>query len=196
MNHTILSGKARTPGGPDAGARTARTWTSAAEPSPAAPRSFQALHALLHSRRTATLATQSLQTTEAPGIWLVPYAVDSIGKCLVLLASSVAPHTRQMQAQPVVSLLIAQSESAPQPVHIHERVSLIGAARTPTVGSATWVSARHAYLRRFPDAVTMTQLGDFRFICIAPQHARHVVGFGATRCVEQAELLALLASSH
>lgn len=194
MNQATLSDSAR--GSSAAGARTARSWTSDADSKPAPARSIQTLHALLHNRRTATLATQSQQSTEAPGIWLVPYAIDGVGKCLVLLASSVAPHTRQMQAQPVVSLLIAQSESAPQPAHIHERVSIIGVAKAPVSGSAAWVSARHAYLRRFPDAATMTQLGDFRFICIAPQHARHVVGYGATRSVEQAELLAMLASAH
>lgn len=195
MNHIILSGMARTHDASAARARTTAAWT-AADPAPTPARSTQTLHALLHSRRTATLATQSQETSEAPGIWLVPYAIDGVGKCLVLLASSVAPHARQMQAHPVVSLLIAQSESAPQPVHIHERVSIIGAAKTPLSGSAAWVSARHAYLRRFPDATTMTQLGDFRFVCIAPQHARHVIGYGATRSVEQAELLAMLASPH
>ncbi|WP_244146141.1 pyridoxamine 5'-phosphate oxidase family protein [Comamonas antarctica] len=195
MNHTILSGMARKHAPSSAGARAAGA-SGASEPSPASPRSAQTLRALLHSRRTATLATQSQQAAEAPGIWLVPYAIDGVGKCLVLLASSAAPHARQMQAQPVVSLLIAQSESAPQPVHIHERVSIIGLAKFPVSGSAAWVSARHAYLRRFPDATTMTQLGDFRFVCIGPQHARHVVGYGATRSVEQPELLALLASPH
>lgn len=163
---------------------------------PLATRPKQTLRALLHTRRTATLGTQSLQTAEAPGLALVPYAIDGLGECLVLLVSSSAAHTRQMLAHSEVSMLVAQSDATQQIVHIHERVSIVGQARTPTPGSAAWGSARYAYLRRFPDAASMVQLGDFRIVCIVPEQARHVSGYGAARTVDQAEIRALLASPH
>jgi len=161
-----------------------------------ATRSTQTLHVLLHNRRTATLGTQPLKDHEAPGLALVPYAIDELGGCLVLLVSGVAAHTRQMLAHSGVSLLVAQGETGAQILQVHERVSITGEAKTPVPGSAAWGTARHAYLRRFPDAAGMTQLGDFRIVCILPQQARHISGFGAPRVVEQAELRALLASPH
>lgn len=161
-----------------------------------APRPIQTLRVLLHTRRTATLGTQSLQTAEAPGLALVPYAIDGLGGCLVLLVSGCAAHARQMLAHSEVSMLVAQSDSTQQMVHIHERVAIVGQARTPTPGSAAWGSARYAYLRRFPDAASMAQLGDFRIVCIVPEQARHVCGYGASRNVDEAELRAVLASPH
>ncbi|WP_159914760.1 pyridoxamine 5'-phosphate oxidase family protein [Pantoea sp. 18069] len=161
-----------------------------------APRPTQTLRVLLHTRRTATLGTQSLHTDEAPGLALVPYAIDGLAECLVLLVSASAAHSRQMLAHSEVSLLVAQSDASQQVVHIHERVSIVGQARTPTPGSSAWGSARYAYLRRFPDAASMAQLGDFRIVCIVPEQARHIAGFGAVRNVDQAELRAVLASPH
>ena len=161
-----------------------------------ATRSTQTLRTLLHTRRTATLGTQPLQTAEAPGLALVPYAIDAVGSCLVLLVSGVATHSRQMQAHAEVSLLVAQGESGQHLLHVHERVSIIGEAKTPVPGSAAWGNARFAYLRRFPDAASMTQLGDFRIVCIVPWQARHISGFGAARQVDDVELRALLASPH
>lgn len=159
-----------------------------------ASRSTQTLRVLLHNRRTATLGTRPLKPHEAPGLALVPYAIDSLGGCLVLLVSAVAAHARQMQAHSEVSLLVAQGEAGQQIMHVHERVAIVGEAKTPVPGSAAWGTARHAYLRRFPDAAGMTQLGDFRIVCIAAQQARHITGFGAARIVDQAELKALLTS--
>ena len=161
-----------------------------------APRPTQMLRVLLHTRRTATLGTQSLRTDEAPGLALVPYAIDGQGGCLVLLLSSSSAHARQMLAHTEVSLLVAQSDVSQQAVHVHERVAIVGHARMPTPGSAAWGSARYAYLRRFPEAAAMAKLGDFRIVCIVPQQARHVAGYGAARDVDQTELHALLASAH
>lgn len=159
-----------------------------------ATRSSQTLRTLLHSRRTATLGTRPLKANEAPGLALVPYAIDCLGGCLVLLVSGVAAHARQMQAHSEVSLLVAQGETGQQIMHVHERVSIIGEAKMPFPGSAAWGTARHAYLRRFPDAAGMTQLGDFRIVCIQAQQARHISGFGAVRVVEKCELQTLLTS--
>lgn len=161
---------------------------------PLATRSAQALRVLLHNRRTATLGTRPLQADKAPGLALVPYAIDGLGGCLVLLVSGFAAHARQMQVHSDVSLLVAQGEMGQQIVHVYERVSLIGEANMPALGSAAWSSARHAYLERFPDAARMTQFGDFRIVCILLQQARHISGFGAARVVDRTELQGLLAS--
>lgn len=38
----------------------------------------------------------------------------------------------------------------------------------------------------------MTDLGDFRFVCITPSIARHVAGFGAARDVSAHDLIEAL----
>jgi hypothetical protein len=60
------------------------------------------------------------------------------------------------------------------------------------VDSAHWLSARAAYLARFPDVEYMTQLGDFRFVAIAVGGARQVAGFGAARSIDALELAQVL----
>jgi hypothetical protein len=60
--------------------------------------------------------------------------------------------------------------------------------------SASWTSARTAYLARFADVEYMTQLGDFRFVAIAVTRARQVAGFGAARSIDAEELQQVLRS--
>ena len=55
---------------------------------------------------------------------------------------------------------------------------------TSVITFAVWLSARRAYLTRFPEAEPMTQLGDFMFVGIAVAGARQVAGFGAARSLD------------
>ena len=62
----------------------------------------------------------------------------------------------------------------------------------PTQGSVLADGARDSYVLRFPEAAFMTDLGDFRFVCITPSIARHVAGFGAARDVSAHDLIEAL----
>ena len=160
------------------------------------PRLMQSLRALLHARRTAALGTLLPAGSEGaalPFVSFVPYAVDVQTATLVLHVSGLAPHTRQMQQWPAVSLLISAPELPGEPVHALERVTIAGHARVLEPQDAD--SARAAYLARFPEAAPMTALGDFHFVAITPLVARHVAGFGAARDVAPEELAAVLGSA-
>lgn len=148
------------------------------------------LRTLLQTQRVAALGT--LGESGAPMVSMVPFAIVPGAACLALHVSGLAAHTRNLQARPVVSLLVMRSEVAGEPVHALPRVTLDGQASVPTAGSSTWQDCRAAYLARFPEAEPMTELGDFMFVAIHPTSARQVAGFGAARSLDAQALVQLL----
>ena len=157
------------------------------------PRLTLALHALLNKQRVAALGTCNEDGT--PFVSMVPFAIDSAARAVVIHVSGLAPHTRNLQAMPQVSLLVMESEVPAASVHALPRVTLEGSARVVPQGDPAWTSVRSAYLERFPEAEPMTQLGDFMFIAITLSGARQVAGFGAARSVDATTLAKLLAMS-
>lgn len=154
------------------------------------PRQTGLLRELLHTRRTAALAT--VDEHGAPAVSMVPFAIDPSQHCLVLHLSALAAHTAQLQRQPRAALLVAQGEVAGEAVHALPRVSIQVLAFTPAADAPDALSARAAYLARFPEAEPMTALGDFRFVLLEPVAARQVAGFGAARSVDADELRLVL----
>ena len=154
------------------------------------PRLARALRSLLQQQRVAALGT-----SEADGhvfVSMVPFAVDPQQASIVIHVSRLAAHTGNLLHTPQVSLLIMQAEREEAPVHDLPRVTFQGVAALLEPDSAVWLSARTAYLARFPQAQPMTQLGDFGFVGITVRAARHVAGFGAARAVDEDEWLRLL----
>jgi putative heme iron utilization protein len=149
---------------------------------PHEPRLTQALRALLNSQRVAALGT--LGADGHPFVSMVPFAIDNRSGTVVIHVSGLAPHTRNLQASPKVSLMVMQTEVAGEPVHALSRVTLEGTAAVIPPDSPMWHSARTAYLQRFPEAEPMTQLGDFRFVDIDMENAHQVAGFGAARTLD------------
>ena len=141
------------------------------------------LRALLHSRRVAALGT--LGDDGNPFVSMVPYAMEPSLGCLVIHVSGLAAHTGNLVARPNVSLLVMQAEVQGEPVHDLPRVTLDGVARTLEAGTPAWETCQTAYVKRFPEAQFMTQLGDFRFVAIAFNGAWHVTGFGAARSIDE-----------
>ena len=150
------------------------------------PRLTGELRALLHTQRTAALGTTG--DDGAAFVSMVPFALEPTLGCLVIHVSGLAAHTRHLQARPMVSLLVMQSEVAAQPVHALPRATLEGEASVLEPDSPQWLACRATYLARFPEAEPMTQLDDFRFVAVHVTGARHVAGFGAARDVDRDEI--------
>lgn len=149
----------------------------------------QALQRLIHTQRTATLGT--LDAAGEVSLSRVPFAVDPHGGTLIIHISALAAHTAHLQRHPRASLLIGAPETADAPVHALPRVS-IDVRAEPFFDDAQALHAKTCYLRRFPEAEPMTQLGDFRFVRLQPLTARHVAGFGAARSLDVPALAPLL----
>jgi len=146
------------------------------------PRLTTALRTLLTTQRVAALGT--LGADGLPFVSMVPFAIDTVNACVVIHVSGLAPHTRNLQTTPQVSLLVMQAEVTGEPVHALPRVTLDGNAIVLLPDTAPWRDARQAYLARFPEAEPMTQLGDFMFVAITVAGARQVAGFGAARSLD------------
>jgi putative heme iron utilization protein len=138
------------------------------------------LRELLASRKTAALGTLH---SGAPYVSMVPFALLLDGTAFVIHVSRLAAHTKDMLADPHVSLLITAAEPSEGSPLALPRVTILGMARQIPVDSPEYPSTREAYLARIPDAAPMFQLGDFSLFLITPTEARWVGGFAQARTI-------------
>lgn len=150
----------------------------------------QALLTLLVQRRTATLATRD--EAGEPAVSLVPYAIDTVEGTLLIHVSALAAHTRQLRAHARTSLLVAEGEVDGEPVLALQRLSLACRAQSLSGDSHGAAQAREIYLRRFPEALPLTEMGDFGFWRLHLLGARQVAGFGAARSLDALAMRELL----
>lgn len=126
----------------------------------------------LRAQRSGTLSTLSKRLGGYPFGSLVPYMLDHHARPL-LLVSSLAEHTRNLGADPRASLLVSDAAGD---VQAGARVTLVGDAQA--LDAAEMQSIRNRYLRFFPDAAQLLELGDFHFLAIRPVTLRFIGGFG------------------
>jgi putative heme iron utilization protein len=135
--------------------------------------------------RTGTLATLSRKHPGHPFASLMPYALDAAGRPLLLI-STLAVHTQNLQADPRASLLVAEP---PQPGSAEPlasgRVTLMGEARP--VPEAERSQARAVYLARQANAGFWADFEDFGLWRLEVIDVYLVVGFGAMGWVKAGE---------
>lgn len=143
---------------------------------------------LLTGRATAALGTLR---EGAPFVSLVPFALTP-GAALVHL-SGLAAHTRDLDADPRGSLLVAEAEAGAGDLRALARVTLEVRARVLEPEDPGYAEARKVYLGRFPDSADFFDLGDFRLVSLDFQEARAVLGFAQARTLSAADLRTALA---
>ena len=131
---------------------------------------------LLHSATASTLATQSLQMPGYPYATVVPNVLDERHRP-ILLISALAEHTKNLLADPKVSISVTESGIAN--VQDGQRLTLVGDAEyfEPSLE----LMAR--YLRYVPAAEQYLLL-DFMFFRIIPKRLRYIGGVGKMGWVE------------
>ena len=126
---------------------------------------------MLRAHRYGALCTLSKKFDGHPFGSITPYLADHDGSLLILI-STLAEHTKNIQYDPRVSL-ITHSQDSP---HIQTQ------GRVTVVGTAHLVADREQsgkrYLRYFPEAETYFAMHDFSFYRIVPQAIRYIGGFG------------------
>jgi len=127
-------------------------------------------------RRCRTAALGTLRGG-APSVSMVPYAIVADPFSFVILVSSLAAHTKDLQASGEVGLMIVEPEGGAQPPHTLARVSMRGKAAPIVQDDPRYPAARSAYAARFPDMTNLFYLRDFAFFAIAPTEVRVVTGF-------------------
>jgi len=150
----------------------------------------RAAAALLLAARSGTLATVS---EGVPHASLVTPALAADGQP-VLLLSSLAVHTRHLQANPACALLVAGVAQGENP-QTTPRLCLGGVAQLVERGE---VEAR--FLRTHPYAMQYAGFGDFSFWKITVSTAQYIGGFANAAYLDfaalQQEISALLARGY
>jgi putative heme iron utilization protein len=141
---------------------------------------------LLHLGRAGTLATLSRRHPGHPFASIMPYAIDDAGRPLLLI-STMAMHTQNLQADGRASLLVAQPDWAGDPLAAG-RVTLMGVAQP--LPDADREAARTAYLARHENARYWVDFEDFGFWRLEVSDLYFVGGFAAMDWVDAAAFAA------
>jgi putative heme iron utilization protein len=139
----------------------------------------RAARRLLRSQPFGVLATHSLDVPGYPFGSITPYVLDRGGNPLILI-STLAQHTKNIVANPHVSLTVWEQSDAVDQQSVG-RLTWIGDAAVADTDSE---DARARYLRYIPSAAGHFQMHDFALYRISLKRARYIGGFGAIFWVE------------
>jgi putative heme iron utilization protein len=147
----------------------------AGPPPPPEPSYAERARTLVHLARSGALSTLSRRHAGHPFGSVMPYAPDDRGAPLLLI-STMAMHTQNLEADARASLLVTQPGWTEDPL-AGGRVSLMGrAARVP---DRERPGAREAYLARHPNAAFWVEFEDFAFWRLEVSDVYFVGGFAA-----------------
>lgn len=148
---------------------------------------------LLRAHRYGALSTLSKKFEGHPFGSITPYLVDHDGSLLILI-STLAEHTKNIQHDPRVSLITHNQENSH--IQTQGRVTVMGSAILEN--DRTGASLR--YLKYFPEAASYFSMHDFSFYRIVPQNIRYIGGFGNIHWVQaenyRVENYPLIAQEH
>ena len=136
--------------------------------------SEQTLARLIRSTRIAALGT--LHDGE-PNLAMVAYAPAEDFSAFYIHVSRLGKHTKDMETDPHVSLLITEADDGRLDPQTLARVSIRGIAEVLPRNASDYAQIRSMYLERFPEAEPLFSLGDFNIWRIAPRGGRFVAGF-------------------
>jgi len=132
----------------------------------------QEARTFLQATHSGILSTLSVKFEGYPFGSIAPFVLDDDGNPLILI-STIAEHTKNIQHDPRVSL-IAFDPAAPD-MQAGARLTLLGEAR---VADKQEGILRDHYLARFPQAAQYFDMHDFLFYSIEAHQARFIGGFG------------------
>ena len=152
-----------------------------ARPAPPEPTHAERARTLVASQSRGALSTIGLQPPGTPFGSVVTYGLDESGRP-TFFVSSLAEHTRNLDADPRASLLVVEDTPAGADPLASGRVTLLG-----VVGEVTdpkeRSQARAGYLAANPGAFYV-DYGDFRAVRLAVTEVRYVGGFGRMSWVD------------
>jgi hypothetical protein len=124
----------------------------------------------VRTQQNGVLSTISIRLEGYPFGSVAPYVTDMAG-CPLILISSLAEHTRNIEADARVSLIVQPFSPDMQET---ARVTLV--ARAERVVEKQAIGAR--YLRHLPQARDFFAMDDFQFYRLNPVRIRYIGGFG------------------
>lgn len=131
--------------------------------------------ALYRSRPHAVLSTLSARFDGWPFASVVPYARDRQGRALIYVAS-IAQHTKNMVADPRISLFVNPDVPQGEDAQTYGRLTLMG--RAEPVPPQSYDDAFARYLAALPQADKYKRTHDFGLWRVELMQARWIGGFG------------------
>ncbi len=130
----------------------------------------------LRSTRSGVLSSFSAKFAGYPFGSVMPFMLDHNCQPIVLI-SSIAEHTKNIIANPKVSLMVfnANNIKNAEDLHANGRLTLIGEATQINKNDADLVAR---YCRYMPESVGYLAMHDFNFYRINIHQARYIAGFG------------------
>ena len=135
----------------------------------------------VRGQQQGVLSTLSQRIAGYPFGSVTPFILDQQGRPVILI-STLAEHTKNIEADPRLSLIV---QPFTQDMQEAGRVTLLG--RATRLGEKDSLGPR--YLRYFPKAETYFAMHDFSFYRIAPERIRYIGGFGKIHWIEAAAYL-------
>lgn len=135
----------------------------------------------LRATRSGVLSTFSSKFAGYPFGSVAPFVLDHSGQPIVLI-STIAEHTKNIIANPKISLLVFDGT---ENLQASARLTLIGEAKQIDKDDE---NLRARYLRYFPQAAGYFGMHDFNFYRIEIAQARYIAGFGKMGWVSGDEL--------
>ena len=132
---------------------------------------------MLRAHGYGALSTLSRKFDGHPFGSITPYLVNHDGSLLILI-STLAEHTKNIQHDPRVSL-ITHDQNNPH-IQTQGRVTVIGTAQI--IADKEQTGAR--YLRYFPETENYFAMHDFSFYRITPLALRYIGGFGKIHWID------------
>lgn len=145
----------------------------------------RALKSLIESQRIAALGT--LHDGE-PYVSMVPYAVLPAGRSFILHVSALAAHTKDMELDPRVSLLVTAAPEPSESVRALARATIRCRAERIPESDPRYEEAAKVYLEKFPDSEPMFGFRDFSLFLLEPREVRFVGGFAQATTIDAAKL--------
>ncbi len=137
----------------------------------------------LRSTRHGILSTNSSKFPGYPFGSVAPFVTDHHAEPIILI-STLAEHTKNILADPRVSLLVFSGE---EDLQANARLTLIGEAIEADKHDA---DLRARYLRYLPQASNYFDMHDFSFYRIHIAQVRYIAGFGRMGWIDGDALLA------
>ena len=126
---------------------------------------------LMRAQHSGILSTISVSVAGFPFGSVTPFMLTGEGD-LVIYASDIAQHARNMKADPKVSICV--NDGAQDDSQASARVTVLGEAEADLVSDADI----ERYYRLFPQAKAYIKAHDFRFYTIKTKRVRYIGGFG------------------
>ena len=161
----------------------AGTGPASDRPSVSEPTFAERARTLMYLGRIGSLSTLSQKQPGFPFGSVMPYGLDERGRP-ILLISTMAMHTKNLQADSHASLLVAQPDASGDPLGA-SRVTVMGdVLPMPEVDVA---EARQIYLARYDNSRYWVDFEDFSFYRMDVVDVYYVGGFGVMGWVPASE---------